>query len=119
MFITGIMDSLEDFFDALIVPTAKYIRDAFIISLLFLAVSFGCSIFNIWTFVSWEESLACSIILLIVMLIDSTTRSSVRSAAKNMKKIAAKSMSRISYKGDEDEVEAEAFEEEVVKSDGE
>lgn len=123
MFIEAVMDSLEEFFDALRIPTAKYIRDAFIISLIFLAGSFGCVCFNVWTFVEWQEAATCSVILLCVTLIDSATRHSVKDMAKSMKEIAVKNMSKFTYsetKQDSIEVnDQEALNEEVLNTNGE
>lgn len=126
MFIEAVMDSLEEFFDALQVPTAKYIRDAFLVSLVFLGGSIVCEGFNVWTFVEWEEAATCSAILLFVTLIDSATRHSVKSMAKSMKSIAAKSMSRFAYSGEEQEQEQleipymqDAYNEEVQTDNGE
>lgn len=122
MFIEAVMDSLEEFFDALQVPTAKYIRDAFVISLIFSIGSFLCECFSVWTFVEWEEAATCSVILLCVTLIDSATRHSVKSMAKSMKEIAAKSMTRFAYSGEEQldiPYDQSNYNEEVQNTDGE
>lgn len=95
MFVEAVMDSLEEFFDAISIPTAKYVSDAFKISLIFVAVAFGCEYFSIWTFVSVPEALTCSIILLIISLIDTATRSEVKGMANKMKTVAAGGVSRL------------------------
>ena len=95
MFVEAVMDSLEEFFDAISVPTAKYISDAFKISLLFVVMSFAFERFNIWTFVCFPEAATCSILLGLISLIDSATRSSVKSTANRMKTVAAGGVSRL------------------------
>lgn len=116
MFVEAVMDSLEEFFDALIVPTARYIRNAFIISLIFLTGTFLCDCFNVWTFVSWQESLTCSIILLIVTLIDSATRHSVKDMAGKIKSIANKNLNRITYTGEDSEEDTYVENEELTQN---
>lgn len=84
-----IMDSIEEFFNVIKIPSAKYITDAFLVSLVFLALSVINVFLNFSFFVSWQEALTCSILLLIVMLVDSSTRSSLRKQADNIRGIAA------------------------------
>ena len=78
------MDAIEEFFEALIVPTQRYVLDAFYVSLIFLVWSLLAIPLKVFSFVSWQEALTCVILLGIVVLIDSSTRSKI---AGNMSKI--------------------------------
>ena len=104
MFVIGIMDSFEGFFDSVTLPTSKYVTGAFKVSLVFLIGSIAAEYFNIWCFVSWQEALTCSLLLLMITLIDSGVRSSIKGNLSKLKEIASKQV----YTGDVDEGEGDA-----------
>lgn len=108
--VTGIMDAIEEFFEALTVPSRKYTLYAFFVSLVFLAWSVIALLFNLSTFVNWQEALTCSILLLIIVMIDSSTRSKIANNMKGIKSLA----SRFSYDGDEVENEYDEYDNEVI-----
>ncbi len=87
-FIDTIYDCLEDFVGSVSIPSAKYIIDTFKVSLIFLLVSIVCRLFDVWCFVSWQEALTCSIILLIISLIDTSTRGKISKSIKTFKNSA-------------------------------
>lgn len=78
LLVDGVMDSFEEFFDAISVPSAKFTFHAFLVSLIFLPISILCEVFQVLTFVSWQESITCSLILLCVTLVDATTRGEIK-----------------------------------------
>ena len=87
--IETIMDSLEEFFNALTIPTAKFTQDAFYVSLGFLGWSILAEILNIFTFVNWQEAVTCSVITLLLVIIDSSSRDNIKknvAKIKNLKK---------------------------------
>lgn len=98
-----IVDSFEEFFDAISAPTSKHIRNSFLFSLGFLLISIVCNILSLWSFVSWQEALTCSIILGLITLIDGSVRSSVGSSVNKIKSLA----SNVKFKqhGDAEELE--------------
>jgi hypothetical protein len=110
--IDGIMDALEEFFDALIVPTQRYTLDAFFVSLIFLAWSVVAKIFELSTFVDWQEALTCVILLGIITLIDSSTRSSITSSLTKVKGVAT----RFTYSNED--VEEDSMEEVIEDESG-
>ena len=46
MIVNGLMDALEEFFNAIALPTSKHIKDGFLVSLAFLGVSILTSLLN-------------------------------------------------------------------------
>ena len=70
------MDSLEEFNDAVKFPTASYTFQAFIVSLVFTCIAIILNILGIYSFIQWGESLMCNLLLFIVSIVDSSTRSS-------------------------------------------
>lgn len=113
-FITIIIDAVEEFFDALIVPSTKFTFDAFLVSLGFL----GWSILSLFTqlpnAVSWQEALTCSILMGIIVLIDTSVRSSIKSNIDTIKQLSTKvktSLNAVKESADDEYIE-EGFEDE-------
>jgi hypothetical protein len=98
--VTGIVDAIEEFFSALTVPTKRYTLEAFFVSLVFLVASVVAYIFDLFTFVDWQEALTCSILLGIIVLIDTSTRSTIKGNLGKIREVA----SRFSYTGEEEEI---------------
>lgn len=112
MLIEGIMDSVEEFFASLNAPSTKFTMNAFVYSLVFLAGSIVLQICDIPCFVSWQEALTCSILLLIIVCIDTGVRGNIKAGLGKFKTIA----SNFSYTGEE---ELEASEDNMeVSEDG-
>lgn len=107
LFVVGIFDSLEDFFDAVIVPTSKHIRDSFLVSLVFLAISVICKLIGIWCFVDWAEAVVCCSMLGIVSLVDASTRASVRGFSSDLISRSKDKLNNIRQKGLEVEEDVE------------
>lgn len=99
--IEGIMDAIEEFFDAMVVPTQRYVLDAFFVSCGFLAWSIIAWLFDIFTFVDWQEALTCTILLGIVVLIDTSSRSAIKGNLNKIKALASK----FTYSGEEEDEE--------------
>lgn len=108
MIIDAIMDALAEFFDALTVPTRRYTLDALIVAVIFLGVSILTWLFDIFTFVSWQEALVCTLLLCVIVLIDSSARSAIKSSLSKIKDATSK----IVYTGEEDEDEEDFDEDE-------
>lgn len=113
-FITIIIDAVEEFFDALIVPSTKFTFDAFLVSLGFL----GWSILSLFTqlpnAVSWQEALTCSILMGIIVLIDTSVRSSIKSNIDTIKQFSTKvktNLNAVKESADSEYIE-EGFEDE-------
>jgi hypothetical protein len=109
--IEGIFDAIEEFFEALTVPTRSYTLDAFFVSIVFLGWSIVAWLFELFSFVNWQEALTCTILLGIIVLIDSSTRSTIKSNLAKVKSVT----SRFSYTG---ETEEEINEEDVENESG-
>lgn len=103
LLIEGIIDAFEEFFSALTVPTTKFTFNAFLVSLGFLVFSIAGKMLNVFCLVDWPEAATCSIVLFCIVLIDSTTRKSIK---ENMDKVRS-AASRFSYSGEEQEVEVD------------
>ncbi len=95
--IAGIMDAIEEFFDALTVPSRRYTLYAFFVSLIFLGWSVVAMLFGFATFVDWPEALTCTLLLSIIVLIDSSTRSKIKCSLSGVKSLA----SRLTYNGND------------------
>lgn len=106
LLIEGIMDAFEEFFSALTVPTTKFTFDAFIVSLGFLAFSIIAKLLNFFCIIDWPEAATCSIILFCIVLIDSTTRKSIKENLDKVKNAASK----FSHSGEEQELEVDSDE---------
>lgn len=88
--VTGIIDAFEEFFSALTSPTTKFTLDAFFVSLGFLCLSLVAHIFNVFSFVGWQEALVTSIIMLCIVLIDTSTRASIKQNLNKVKTLTDK-----------------------------
>lgn len=109
LLVDGIMDAIEEFFTALTIPSTKFTFNAFLISLTFLGWSILASVFGLFSFVSWQEALTCSIILALIVLIDSTTRSSIKDGLMKVKNAAK----NLTYSGETiEECEMEVIDDE-------
>lgn len=97
--VEGIYDAIEEFFSALVVPSRRYTLDAFFVSLGFLAWSLIAFFYDLATFVDWQEAVTCVVLMTIIVLIDSTTRSGIKNGLLKVKSSA----SRFSYSGEEEE----------------
>ena len=86
--IDSIMDAIEEFFNALIIPTVSFTKDAFIVSLVFLAWSIFAEFAKAPALVNWQEALTCTILLLFIVLIDGNTRSSIKDSVIKVKDAA-------------------------------
>lgn len=106
LLIEGIIDAFEEFFSALTVPTTKFTFDAFIVSLGFLAFSIITKILGVFSIVDWPEAATCNVILFCIVLIDSTTRKSIK---ENLDKVRS-AASKFSYSGEEQELEVDSDE---------
>lgn len=88
-FITELTKGLYSVFDifvkSLVVPTTKYIRTAFFVSIGFLAFSGLLYLYDKPTVISVYEALTTSIILLIIFLINANTKSVATNFVKSMK----------------------------------
>lgn len=87
--VEGIMDALEEFFSALVAPSTKFTFNAFLVSLVFLGLSIVSEIIGVFSFVSWQEALTCSIILSGIVLIDSTARKSIKENLDRVRNISS------------------------------
>lgn len=104
--IDGIMDAIEEFFEAMIVPTRRYTLDAFFVSVIFLGWSIVAWLFDLFSFVNWQEALTCALLLGAIVLIDSSARSAISSNLSKIKSVA----SRFSYNGEEvEDIEEEVY----------
>lgn len=104
--IDGIMDAIEEFFEAMIVPTRRYTLDAFFVSVIFLGWSIVAWLFDLFSFVNWQEALTCTLLLGAIVLIDSSARSAISSNLSKIKSVA----SRFSYNGEEvEDIEEEVY----------
>lgn len=107
--IDGIMDAIEEFFEAMIVPTRRYTLDAFFVSVIFLGWSIVAWLFDLFSFVDWPEALTCTLLLGAIVLIDSSARSAISRNLSKIKSVA----SRFSYNGEEvEDVEEEVYDNE-------
>ena len=84
MLVEYFMDSLEEFVDAVKFPTASYTYNAFLVSLIFTITSLATELLGIFTLIQWKEAVTCNILLLVVTLIDSSTRASTMGFVKDL-----------------------------------
>lgn len=82
-----VVDSLEEFFEVLTVPTTSFTKDAFLVSLCFTAWSFLAHYLSLPAFVSWQEAVTTSVLLLIVVFIDSGARNQVKGGLVKLKEM--------------------------------
>lgn len=99
LFIQGIMDSIEEFFSSLTVPSSKFTFKAFVYAVVFLVMSIVLEMFDMPCFVSWQEALTCVILMSIIVLIDGSVRGNIKKGMSSLKSIADK----FSYAGEENE----------------
>lgn len=85
LLVEGILDSIEEFFNALTVPSRRFTFDALLVSLVFIVASIVLPMCGLDTFVSWQEAVTCSVLLLMIVLIDSSARSSIKSSVGKIK----------------------------------
>ena len=114
MLVQGVMDALEEFFESLTAPSTKFTLNAFLYSLVFLVMSIVLGLFEVPSFVSWQECVTCSLLMFVIVLIDSSVRSDIKSGMGKLKEVASK----FSYSGEEAEEDEEVsipMEEENVK----
>lgn len=97
--VDSIMDAIEEFFNALIIPNVNFTKDAFIVSLVFLGWSILAKVLKLPSLVNWQEALTCSIILTFIVLIDNNTRSIVVDNIKKVKTVTNMFM----YTGEQEE----------------
>lgn len=104
MLVTGVMDAVEEFFSSITAPSTKFTFKAFVYSLVFLAGSIAFEIFDIPCFIQWQEALTCSVLMTIIVLIDTSVRGNIRQGIGKFKELA----SRLTYTGEEpEEIEME------------
>ena len=109
--ITTIVDAIEDFFESLVVPTASFVRETFLVSLAFIPVSVMLENYQFISFVSWQEAVTCSIILLIITLVDSTSRGQLFNAMKVIKSTSSNAIGNVKSKmKSKSEIEEEVYE---------
>lgn len=113
LLVEGIYDALEEFFDALTLPSRKFTFNAFCVSCVFLISSVILQLFGIFTFITWDEALTCTILLGIIVLIDSSARNTIKGNISRIKEAA----SRFTYTGDEESEDEEVSDNEEVLND--
>lgn len=114
MLVIVVMDSMEEFFESLTAPSTKFTFNAFVYSLMFLAASVLAELFSIPCFVQWQEALACSLLMGIVVMIDTSVRGNIKSGLMRLKEAT----NRFTYSGDEESEEGYDSEEMEVNSNG-
>ena len=101
MLVEGVMNAIEEFFASLTAPSTKFTFNAFLYSLGFLALSIVTKLMQVPCFVQWQEATACSVLMFIIVLIDGSVRSDIKSGMSKLKSVASK----FSYSGDEENIE--------------
>lgn len=84
MFIIGILDALEEFFNALTSPSTQFTLEAFLVSLGFTVVAIICNSCKIFCFIGVDEAIVCNVLMLIVVLVDTGTRTSINNKLKDI-----------------------------------
>lgn len=97
--VEAIMDAIEEFFSALVAPSIAFTFYAFLVSLGFVVWSIVAEIFMLPSFVGWQEAVTCSILLLIIVMIDAGARNSVKKGLQKIKGVT----SRFTYTGESEE----------------
>lgn len=82
--IDGVLDAFEEFFESIVSPSRQFIKMAFLISLAFLGFTAIGEVAGFTTFVTWQEALTCSIIMLGITLIDASFRVQIVSGLKSI-----------------------------------
>lgn len=108
LLVEGIMDAIEEFFNSIVAPSTRFTMNAFLYSLGFTAFSVVAKVCEIPCFVSWQEATTCSVLMLVIVLIDGSARGKVKKSVKVIKEITTK----FSYSGEEEELYEEDVEDE-------
>lgn len=111
MLVTGVMDAMEEFFASLTAPSTKFTFNAFIYSLIFLGASVAAELFEIPCFVQWQEALACSLLMGVIVMIDTSVRGNIKDGLSKLKSAT----SRFTYSGENEEYEDSQEEMEVYE----
>lgn len=110
--IEGIYDALEEFVASINAPSTKFTLHAFFYALGFLALSIVLQILGALSFVSWQEATTCVVLMLIIVLIDGSVRSDIKSVASKVKTIAGNLSNRnnvVSIEEQQEDYDAEVF----------
>lgn len=99
--IEAIMDAIEEFFRALNAPSTTFTFYAFLVSLGFVAWSVVAELLYLPSFVGWQEAVTNSILLLIIVLIDTSARGKIKKSLTKVKSVASK----FTYTGEQEQVE--------------
>lgn len=110
--IEGIYDALEEFVASINAPSTKFTLHAFFYALGFLALSIVLQILGLSSFVSWQEATTCVVLMLIIVLIDGSVRSDIKSVASKVKTTAGNLSNRnnvVSIEEQQEDYDAEVF----------
>ena len=110
--IEGIYDALEEFVASISAPSTKFTLHAFFYALGFLALSTVLQILGLPSFVSWQEATTCVVLMLIIVLIDGSVRSDIKSVASKVKTTAGNLSNRnnvVSIEEQQEDYDAEVF----------
>lgn len=88
--IEAIMDAIEEFFSALTAPSTTFTFYAFLVSLGFVGWSLIALFAGLPSFVNWDEAVTCSVLLLIIVLIDTSARNSIKGTLSKIKGVTNK-----------------------------
>ena len=89
-FILTVMDALEALFDTVTVPVGKKLIEVLKVLLAFLAFSVFCEIVDLPTFVSWVEALIACVIMGLILLINTISKSSIEEAKAKFIKLGGR-----------------------------
>lgn len=81
-----VLDTIELFFNVFVLPSASYVFFAFLVSLCITGISAISYAFNIFSFVDIDEAVTANIILLVLVLIDSQSRQSIKGNLNKVKR---------------------------------
>lgn len=97
--IEAIMDAIEEFFRALNAPSTTFTFYAFLVSLGFIAWSVAAELFYLPSFVGWQEAVTNSVLLLVIVMIDTSARGKIKKSLKKVKSVASK----FTYNGEQEQ----------------
>lgn len=97
--IEAIMDAIEEFFSALNAPSTTFTFYAFLVSLAFTGWSILAEFLYLPSFVGWQEAVTTNVLLLVIVMIDTSARSSVKKSLMRVKGMASK----FTYNGEQEE----------------
>lgn len=97
MLVQGVMDALEEFFNSLTAPSAKFTFRAFLFSICFLVLSIVMKFIGYPCFVDWQEALTCVLLMGVIVLIDSSVRTNISQGMQSIKQLS----SILTYTGEE------------------